>query len=161
MVSSTEFREACSVFPSGVTILTAVGDGRPYGMTASSFTSVSLHPPLVLVCVDRKAAMAGVLHVGSPHIINVLREDQQHLAQRFANRADRDRFTGVPYQPSAAGPPKLDGAIVVFSCVVDRLIEAGDHVVVLSFVTNVERHPGRPLVWCERGYHCLPAAAPV
>lgn len=160
MVSPSEFRAANSGFPSGVTVLTSLrADGAAYGMTASSFTSVSLHPPLVLVCVDKKAAMAEILAVGTQYLINVLREDQQHLAQRFAAKADRERFTGVAYEPSEAGIPKLEGAIVIFSCQVERLIDAGDHFIVLSLVHAVEMRPGRPLVWCERGYHCLPAAA--
>ncbi len=160
MVSPSEFRAANSVFPSGVTVLTSLrADGVPYGMTASSFTSVSLHPPLVLVCVDKRAAMAEILGVGAHYSINVLRDDQQNLAERFATKAESDRFTGVGYERSEAGIPKLEGAIAVFSCRVDRLIDAGDHVIVLSLVHAVEMRPGRPLVWCDRGYHCLPAAA--
>lgn len=105
--------------------------------------------------------MAEVLTVGVHYLINVLREDQQHLAERFATKADRDRFTGVAHVPSEVGIPKLEDAVAVLHCEVERRIDAGDHFIVLSAVLDVERRPGRALVWCERGYHCLPASAVV
>src|ERR1700693_3685437 len=104
-LTKTEFCRACAKFPTGVTIVTVVdAGGSPHGMTASSFTSVSLEPPLVLVCVDHRATVLAHLrnaqHVG----INVLNEDQQPLSEHFARRG-HDRFDGIEWYGGHRGVP--------------------------------------------------------
>ena len=156
-ISATDFRAISALFPTGVTVVTRrLPDGRPYGITVSSFTTVSLHPPLVLVCIDRGAHFAGHLPVNMPFIVNVLSEEQQHLARRFSNRREEDRFAGVDWIPGWSEVPRLQGTVASFGCSLDKIVSAGDHLVLIGAVQNLRRHEGRALVWCERGYHCLP-----
>lgn len=156
-VSPSAFRSVSASFPSGVTVVTRrMHDGRPYGMTVSSFTSVSLHPPLILICIDKGAAFVQGLHTGLPFLVNVLSEEQQELAKRFSNRREEDRFSGVAWSPGWANIPQLDATVATFSCSLHQIVEAGDHLVLIGAVQKLERHEGRPLVWCERDYHCLP-----
>lgn len=157
-VSPTEFRAACGLFPSGVTVVTRTGrGGRPYGMTVSSFTSVSLDPPLILVCIDRSAGFLANMPPDLPFAVNVLRERQQHLAQRFAERNEDDRFANIEWHPGWKDVPLLAGTVASFTCSLRQSIEAGDHFILLALVEEVRLHQGRALVWCERAYHCLPA----
>lgn len=156
-VSREDFRAICGLFPSGVTVVTRrLSDGRPYGMTVSSFTSVSLDPPLILVCIDSSAGFVVGLKPGLSFLVNVLGEDQQHLAKRFSNRQEDNRFFGVKWTPGWKDVPRLEGTVASFGCSVEQIIEAGDHFVLIGAVQELERHQGRALVWCERGYHCLP-----
>ncbi len=159
-VSAADFRSVCALFPSGVTVLTRrTEEGRPYGMTVSSFTSVSLEPPLILVCVDKGAGFLRGLRPDQPFAVNVLSEEQQELAKRFANRREEDRFSGVAWAAGWANVPRLAATVATFGCTLDQVIEAGDHLVLIGAVQQLERHEGRPLVWCDRNYHCLPRAA--
>jgi flavin reductase (DIM6/NTAB) family NADH-FMN oxidoreductase RutF len=156
-VSPAAFRSVCASFPSGVTVVSRrLRDGHPYGMTVSSFTSVSLHPPLILICIDKEAGFLHNLSHGLPFIVNVLSEDQQELAKRFANRREEDRFSGVAWSAGWSDVPQLEATVATIGCSVDQIIEAGDHLVLIGAVHTLERHAGRPLVWCERDYHCLP-----
>ena len=159
-VSASDFRAISGLFPTGVTIVTRrLADGRPYGLTVSSFTSVSLQPPLVLICIDRGAHFAEDIAPDLPFIVNVLSEEQQHLAQRFSNKQEENRFAGVDWIPGWSGAPLLRGIVASFGCSLHKIVEAGDHLVLLGAVQDLRRHEGRALVWCERGYHCLPRPA--
>ena len=156
-VTAAEFRHVSGLFPSGVTVVTRrLPDGRPYGMTVSSFTSVSLLPPLVLVCIDRAANFLRDLSLGSPFVINILSDSQQEVARRFASKKEDDRFKGIDWSPNAANVPKLNGITASFDCRLDQSIEAGDHFLLIGAVDRVQQHQGLPLVWCNRDYHCLP-----
>lgn len=156
-VTAAEFRSTCSLFPTGVTVITRqMRDGRPYGMTVSSFTSVSLDPPLVSVCIDRRCGFVAELSPGVAFAINVLREDQQPVAVRFAAAPELGRFSKIDWHPGATGVPLLDDAVGAFSCVVENIFPGGDHLIVVGLVLQVWRSEGRPLVWCNSGYHCLP-----
>ena len=156
-VTAAEFRHVCGLFPTGVTVVTRrLPDGAPHGMTVSSFTSVSLEPPLVLVAIDRAAAFLRELPENRPCLINVLSEDQQDLAKRFASRKQGDRFQGVEWSEGWDNVPLLAGVIASFACLVERSVEAGDHALLIASVQQVKQHQGRPLIWCDRGYHALP-----
>jgi len=134
--SAREFRDALGMFATGVTIVTArAADGSLVGMTASSFNSVSLAPPLVLWSLAHKASSLQAFAAGSHYAINVLAADQQALAERFATRGI-DRFAGVEHRPGIAGAPVLEGAVAVFECFNRSWYEEGDHVI---FVGEVER----------------------
>jgi flavin reductase (DIM6/NTAB) family NADH-FMN oxidoreductase RutF len=154
-VDKAEFCRACAKFPTGVTILTVRdSEGGARGMTASSFTSVSLDPPLVLVCVDHKASVMAHLrrsrHVG----INVLSEEQQELSTRFARRGE-DRFENLEWAASDHGVPIISGVLASFECEIDRMVDAGDHAIVIAEVVRAEYRDGRPLVYFGSGYHKL------
>lgn len=134
--SSTEFRQALGMFATGVTIVTARSlNGELIGLTANSFNSVSLSPPLVLWSLSRLAGSMGAFSAGSHYAINILSADQQALARQFATK-DIDRFAGVAYSQGAGGAPVLDGSAASFECFNRSQYEEGDHVI---FVGEVER----------------------
>ncbi|TXC67575.1 flavin reductase family protein [Piscinibacter aquaticus] len=134
--SSLEFRAALGMFATGVTIVTARGpDGAPVGLTANSFNSVSLTPPLVLWSLSRRAGSMAAFSAGSHYAINILAADQHALAERFASKAV-DRFAGVAWHEGTAGAPVIDGAVAVFECFNRSRYDEGDHVI---FVGEVER----------------------
>jgi flavin reductase (DIM6/NTAB) family NADH-FMN oxidoreductase RutF len=134
--SAQEFRAALGMFATGVTIVTArSADGRVIGLTANSFNSVSLSPPLVLWSLSRAAASMAVFSAGSHYAINVLAADQKALAERFAVKG-ADRFNGVTFDTGAGGAPLLHGAAATFECFNRSRYEEGDHVI---FIGEVER----------------------
>lgn len=134
--STREFRAALGMFATGVTIVTArAADGRLVGLTANSFNSVSLSPPLVLWSLAHAAASMAALSAGSHYAINVLAADQQALAERFAARGV-DRWAGVAHAPGVHGAPLLAGAAASFECFNRSRYDEGDHVI---FVGQVER----------------------
>lgn len=157
-----DFRAASARFPTGVAVVTRkLPDGRAHGMTVSSFTSVSLHPPLILVCIDKRATFASALTPGMPFVVNVLAHEQQPLAARFAAMPEGQRFSGLHWHESSRGVPVLAGVVAVFECLLHDAVEAGDHWIVLGLVDSLHRHDGRPLVWCDSAYHYLPVDLPV
>ena len=124
------------MFATGVTIVTArAADGTLVGLTANSFNSVSLAPPLVLWSLSRRAASMVALRTGSHYAINILAADQKHLAERFAKK-DIDRFADVGFTQGTGGAPLLDGAAASFECFNRSRYDEGDHVI---FVGEVER----------------------
>jgi flavin reductase (DIM6/NTAB) family NADH-FMN oxidoreductase RutF len=132
----SEFRAALGMFATGVTIVTArAANGKLVGLTANSFNSVSLSPPLVLWSLAHAAGSMAVFSAGSHYAINVLAADQQELAQRFAAKGV-DRWAGVSHSEGVAGAPLLTGAAATFECYNRSRYEEGDHVI---FVGEVER----------------------
>jgi flavin reductase (DIM6/NTAB) family NADH-FMN oxidoreductase RutF len=124
------------MFATGVTIVTAMTpDGKPIGLTASSFNSVSLDPPLVLWSLARAAASLPAFSTGSHYAINILAADQKLLAERFAVKGG-DRWGGVEYTRGTGEAPLLSGALATFECYNRSRYEEGDHVI---FVGEVER----------------------
>ncbi len=132
-----EFRAALAMFATGVTIVTALdADGGPIGLTANSFNSVSIDPPLVLWSLSRQAGSMPAFARGSHYAINILAADQHALAERFASK-DVARFDGVAVSaPARAACRLLDGAAAAFECFNRSRYEEGDHVI---FVGEVER----------------------
>ena len=136
MFSSREFRAALGMFATGVTIVTArTGQGELIGLTANSFNSVSLDPPLVLWSLARAAGSLPSFSTGSHYAINILAADQRDLAERFALKG-ADRWAGVAFTEGAGGAPLLTGAAASFECFNRSRYEEGDHVI---FVGEVER----------------------
>jgi flavin reductase (DIM6/NTAB) family NADH-FMN oxidoreductase RutF len=139
--SPQEFRAALGMFATGVTIVTArTSDGQAVGLTANSFASVSLAPPLVLWSLAQAAASLAAFRAGSHYAINVLAADQKALAQRFALKG-ADRWSGVSFTEGIGGAPLLTGAAATFECFNRSRYEEGDHVI---FVGEVERCAWRP-----------------
>jgi flavin reductase (DIM6/NTAB) family NADH-FMN oxidoreductase RutF len=134
--SSQEFRSALGMFATGVTIVTArTTDGVLIGLTANSFNSVSLDPPLVLWSLAQAAGSLPVFRAGSHYAINILAKDQKQLAERFATKG-ADRWQGVGFEDGLGGAPLLEGAAATFECFNRSRYEEGDHVI---FVGEVER----------------------
>jgi flavin reductase (DIM6/NTAB) family NADH-FMN oxidoreductase RutF len=140
--SPTEFRSALGMFATGVTIVTARStNGQVIGLTANSFNSVSLSPPLVLWSLSRAAASMAVFSTGSHYAINVLAADQKSLAERFATRGS-DRWAGVTFDEGTGGAPLLHGAAATFECFNRSRYEEGDHVIFVGEVERCTHSPG-------------------
>ncbi len=148
------FRAALGMFATGVTIVTArAPDGSLVGLTANSFNSVSLNPPLVLWSLGQKAGSMPVFSRGSHYAINILAADQKELAQRFATR-DIDRFAGVAWREGAGGAPVLEGVAAVFECANRSQYEEGDHVIFVGEVESCSRREGaQPLIFHGGRYY--------
>ncbi|MFC8042145.1 flavin reductase family protein [Nocardia sp. NPDC057353] len=149
----TEFIDAMAQYPSGVTIVTATDpDGAPVGFTASSFCSVSVDPPLVLVCLARTANCFPVFAVAESFAVSVLGAEQTELAFRFATKRP-DKFAGDDFVTTAAGAVVVRDSPVRLECAVRSRVEAGDHTILVGAVEAVSqaRHL-RPAIYVDRGF---------
>lgn len=146
--STVDFRAALGTFATGVTIVTARDStGRCVGLTANSFNSVSLTPPLVLWSLARSAGSMPAFARGSHYAINILAADQRALAERFSSKSV-DRFAGVAFREGAAGAPILEGACAVFECFNRSQYDEGDHVIFVGEVERCEQREGaQPLIF--------------
>ncbi len=159
-LSSEHLRQACGSFPTGVTVTTCIGDDQePHGITVNSFTSVSLDPPLVLVCIDRRSQMVRHLSPQRRFAVNVLSAGQEALSARFA-ATWRRRFEGVAWYPGLTGAPLLDGVAAGLECVVLDVHPAGDHVIVLGQVFRTFASEQSPLVYVRRRYGTVQPVEP-
>lgn len=149
----TEWRAAMGYFPSGVTIVSSWDGETPVGSTISAFTSVSLTPPLLLVCVDLKNPIREPLERTGVFGVNILNDDSRELALHFAYNTDADRFEKKPYHAVEGGAPQLDCAPVFIDCKVEHVITAGDHLVVVGRGVRIDHasaHP--PLLYHKGGF---------
>jgi 3-hydroxy-9,10-secoandrosta-1,3,5(10)-triene-9,17-dione monooxygenase reductase component len=155
-IDDASFRHALGRFPSGVTVVTVRGeDGRDYGMTVSAFASLSLSPPLVLVCIGDDATIAAAVAVAGHFAVSVLAEDQEALARRFADR-DIDRFAGTPVSRGVAGLALLDGAVAHLECAIVARHRGGDHTIVVGEVLAASAmEDGLPLIHQRGEYRRL------
>ena len=152
-----QFRRACARFATGITVSTALAaDGTPHGFTANSFTSVSMEPPLVLICVDHRANVLRHFEQASHFGINILAEDQEAISVRFAEKG-LDRFNGIDWHAGATGVPLLGGALARFECATRQKIEAGDHLIILGEVLHAEWETGAPLLYYASAYYTAQA----
>jgi flavin reductase (DIM6/NTAB) family NADH-FMN oxidoreductase RutF len=159
-VGPEAFLRACAQFSTGVAITTVLDtSGAPHGMTVNSFTSVSLDPPLVLVCIDHKARILDHFLKSEFFAINILRENQESLSMRFA-RPCEDRFGAVEWYPGDTGAPLIPNALATLECTVFQRFDSGDHTVVIGEVVSAIRHEGRPLLYFSSSYCCLERPAP-
>jgi flavin reductase (DIM6/NTAB) family NADH-FMN oxidoreductase RutF/pimeloyl-ACP methyl ester carboxylesterase len=149
-------RDAMGCFATGVTIVTAFGaDGLPIGLTANSFTSVSLDPPLLLVCIANTAGSAPVLRGATRFAVNVLQIGQQPTSNRFAGKGE-DRFAATPWEKGEFDSPVLLGSLTAFECEQESLYEAGDHFLLIGRVLKASFEPRRdPLLYFRGKYRRL------
>lgn len=157
-VDSLSFRRALGQFASGVTVVTTRGaDGEPVGLTVSSFCSVSLHPPLVLVCLDRRSDANDGLRDTRHFAVSVLSEEQEDVSRRFAS-SERGKLEGFSFVEGRHGLPLVPGALAHVQCKVHSRHEEGDHYVWVGEVIALAAHPGRPLLYHAGAYHGLDGA---
>jgi len=150
-----DFRGACSRFATGVTIVTSLrSDGAPVGMTVSSFTSVSLEPPLVLVCLHERCSILQDLVQTGRFGLNILASHQQGLSARFADQV-KDRFQGLDWRHGSSGVPLLSDVLATMECDVDRAYSCADHQILIGRVSTMSSHDGAPLVRFSSTYHSL------
>jgi len=142
VLGADDFRRVLSHFASGVTIVTTLdAEGRPAGLTASAFSSVSLDPPLVLVCVAHSAQSYPAFHAHGKFAINVLGTDHEHVARRFASSGPgHEKFTELGYRKGLLGLPIIDDALAELECTIVHAYPAGDHTI---FVGQVEAADSR------------------
>jgi 4-nitrophenol 2-monooxygenase / 4-nitrocatechol 4-monooxygenase, reductase component len=151
----SEFRQLLGRFATGVTVLTvATPGGKPLGMTANSLASVSLHPPLISVCIDREAELHDVIVTAPEFVVNVLASPQEALARRFSDKHE-DRFDGIGYHLSPEGLVLLDGALAHAICERHGEYPGGDHTIVLGRVVGGTASDRRPLLFYRGGYAAL------
>lgn len=154
-VSPLELRRACGQFATGVTVVTVRDGAGARGMTANSFTSVSLDPPLVLVSIDLRNRTHALLEANGRFAVNVLARDQQHWSDRFCGRLGdvQGQFDDVPHTPAPGGLPIIDGALASFVCRVVAVHPAGDHSLFIGHVEAIASETGaRPLLFFGGGY---------
>jgi flavin reductase len=154
-----EFRRAMASFATGVTVITVANDEQVEGMTANAFTSVSLDPLLVLVCVDQKAKTHAHLHARKRFGINVLSENQRKISEHYA-LAERDPAraeseTGARFDFTRHGTPVLHGALAYLECRLQTAQDAGDHTIFIAEVEDVVVRDGRPLLYFGSMYHVI------
>jgi flavin reductase (DIM6/NTAB) family NADH-FMN oxidoreductase RutF len=156
-IAPEQFKQALAQWASGVTIVTSRDGDRVQGMTVSAFSSVSLEPPLVLVCADKTSITHGLIQRSGVLGVSVLAEDQQALSNRFASKRDEHlRFQGLACAEGATGCPRIPGALVWLDCRVAQAVDAGDHRVYIAEVIEAEVQEGRPLVYFRSSYAELP-----
>lgn len=138
-VSPAQLRDAMGQFATGVTVVTSVGaDGEPVGTTANAVSSLSLEPPLVLVCFDLKSATLAAVRGHGAFAVNVLGHRQRHLSANFAKRGLAAVWDGVRHHRGPTGSPRLADVIAVIECTVEHSFPGGDHEIVIGRVRHVE-----------------------
>jgi pimeloyl-ACP methyl ester carboxylesterase len=151
-IDPKSLRRALGAFATGVTVVaTTQGDGTPRGFTANSFTSVSLDPPLVLVCIAKTASGYGIFSEAARFSISVLAMDQREISGLFASKA-ADKFERALWRRSAAGNPIIEGAAAWFDCRTHSVVDAGDHAVLIGQVLDFADTANNPLGYCRGAY---------
>lgn len=150
-IDQKAFRQALGSFATGVTIVTSPGEDRPVGVTANSFSSVSLDPPLVLWSIAHTSRSYHAFQNSQHFAINILADDQMNVSQTFASSSD-DKFSAVPWRKGSTGSPIIENAIAYFDCVCEARHEGGDHTVLIGRVVDFGLYEGEPLVFSRGRY---------
>ena len=158
-LSADEFRHVIGHFASGVTVVTTTVDGRPAGTTASAITSLSLEPPMVLVCLHQSSATGQAIARSGTFAINILGQGHDQLALRFARRGGPEKFAGVEVTPGTAAGPLLEDALAHLECRVAERVVAATHVIFIAEVLHGSARPGEPLAYFRGRFGRLELAA--
>lgn len=155
MTDPRALRTAFGAFATGVTVITTrQPDGTPRGFTANSFTSVSLDPPLLLVCLAKTAHSADVFATAPNFAVNILSEDQKAVSGLFASRAP-DKFAQCAWTPGPSDVPLIDGSLATFSCANHQLVDAGDHLILIGRIEHFTTAEGQPLGYFRGNYFSI------
>lgn len=154
MIDDAEFRQVMSRFASGVTVVTTALDDTLYGLTVSSFTSLSLEPRLALVSIYLVSPMHDVLVQSGRWAINILAHDQEYLSRHFAGR-DKHNWNDIAYRLSDHGIPWLDGSLATMECQLTQRYDGGDHSIFVGELQSVSVAETQPLLYYRGGYHSL------
>ena len=161
-ITASDFRSALGTFATGVTIITVDHDGEVHGMTANAFSSVSLDPMLILVCVDHRARTHAHLHSRKRFGINVLRSDQQAISEYYARAFEnhqRAEEAGATFERTAHGTPVLQGGLAYLECRLQSAQPAGDHTIFIAEVEDVVVREGEPLLFFRGRYREIAQAS--
>jgi flavin reductase (DIM6/NTAB) family NADH-FMN oxidoreductase RutF/DNA-binding FadR family transcriptional regulator len=157
-IDGATFRSVVGHLATGVTVITCAVDGKPHGMTASSVTSLSADPPMMLACLNRSAPTSVAIRSAGGFVVNVLRAGQEHLAQQFARPSD-NKFAGVATTDGALSMPVLREALAYLECEVCEQVDAGTHTVVLGRVVDASASAGEPLAYFRGNFGRLQRSA--
>lgn len=147
-----ELRRAFGTFATGVTIVTTSdGNGTNYGFTANSFTSVSLDPPLILVCLAKSAGSCGIFQMAKHYAVSILSEEQRQASAAFATPGI-DRFAKVGWSKKATGAPVIEGSAAWLDCSMHQTVDAGDHIILIGHVEDYDYNTRSPLGYCRGAY---------
>ena len=160
MIDPRQFRDVLGTYPTGVCVVTAIdAEGQRHALVIGSFSSISLDPPLVGFFPDKKSSSWPLIAQTGRFCVNVLGADQLALCQRFAGpvqNGGQDKFGELAHGASPSGQPLLDDAIAWLDCTLDRVVEIGDHWLVVGAVESLDRRDdGTPLLFFRGGYHDL------
>jgi len=154
-IDPRELRRSLGTFATGVTIITTIdGTGEPRGFTANSFTSVSLDPPLVLVCIAKEAGSLDAFETAQSYAVNILSEKQRDLSTLFASRGE-NRYADVNWTKKTTGSPILNGTAAWLDCTMEQTIDAGDHIILMGKVVAHEHNAEPILGYCRGAYVSL------
>jgi flavin reductase (DIM6/NTAB) family NADH-FMN oxidoreductase RutF len=159
-IDSRAFRDVCGRFVTGVAVVTSFGPDGPSGMTANAVTSLSLEPPLMIVCFDRTARTLAAVEHSRRLGIQFLAHDQEEVAGRFASKLpEAEKFDGLDWS-DRNGVPALGGSLAGLACQLRELVPGGDHLIAIVEVVDLWRAEGDPLVFFERDYWRLTEREP-
>lgn len=156
------FRQALGVFPTGIAVMTAAfSEASHIGITVNSFTSVSLEPPLVLWCIDRRSRRYPAFASAPGFTVSILASGQKAVSARLAGAGEHS-LEGIALVKTELGPPALADSLAVFECTLESVQDAGDHAILIGRVLRFARHEGKgaPLVYYEGRYGALAQGAP-
>ena len=155
-VNSDEFRAALSRFPSGITVVTSRDAADDvHGITVSAFCSVSLNPPLILVCIEKTTGSHDAIRDTGVFVVNILAEGQGDISERFS-LPTWDKFNGIEVRAGLSSVPILTDALVALECTLRSAFDGGDHTIFVGSVESVSIKEGAPLVYCHGAYRDLP-----
>lgn len=153
--TAEEFRSALSQFASGVTVVTTRdANGKRHGITVSSFCSVSLDPPMVLICIEKSTGSHYAFGESGAFVVNILSATQASVSEHFASTAD-EKFGDVEHTLNVDGVPELSEAIATLRCTLRHSLDGGDHSIFVGLVESVDVVGGEPLIYFEREYHTV------
>lgn len=155
VITADQFRKACGLWATGVSIVTSVDhERRPFGLTMNAVTSLSLDPPMFLVCVDRASDTLKAIQETGIFCVNVLAQGQEELSNRFAKKGD-NKFSGVKFRNGSTGAPILTGALLAIECTVEAAFPGGDHEIFCGKVERIETEQSvstEPLLYYDGRY---------
>jgi len=151
-IERNELRRVMGHFATGVTVITTLAqDGKLHGLTANAVSSLSLDPPLLIICVDKKADSYSCFEQSKVFTVNILSDDQEDLSRRFAVSGG-EKFEGVAYRRGANGAPILNGSLAHLECKVYAAYDGGDHTIYLGLIDVAETREAKPLLFFRGGY---------
>jgi flavin reductase (DIM6/NTAB) family NADH-FMN oxidoreductase RutF len=151
-IERNELRRVMGHFATGVTVITTFSkEGKLHGLTANAVSSLSLDPPLLIICVDKKAESYACFEDSGVFTVNILGDEQEDLSRRFAVSGG-EKFEGVAYRRGANGAPILSGALAHLECKLHATYEGGDHTIYLGLIEEAETREGKPLLFFRGGY---------
>ncbi len=150
-IDDAAFKLAMSHFASGVTVVTTEHEGKQYGMTVASFASLSLHPPLILVCIEKAVKTHDAIAAAQKFGVSILAANQAEVSSRFASKRE-DKFEGATMHRGPDGVPLVTGALTTLECLVHQQLPGGDHSIFIGEVTDAQTTEGHPLVYFRSGY---------